>query len=396
MGELYFDSNSTTRVHPEVVRVMNDVMLKDYGNPSSLHALGDRASKILESARLNVSKAIGAKYDEIYFTSGATESNNLAIIGLASAFPEKRRILISSIEHPSIREVCKHLKSKDYEIVEIPVDKDGFVNLKFIENNLNKNTLIVSVIHGQNIFGTLQNLKKIGDICKAKKVLFHTDASQSFGKTKILVHDWNLDMLSASAHKISGPKGVGVLYIDNKLKINPLFYGGGQERGLRSGTENVPGIAGLDKAVQIAIKEDWKKISKMRDYLIENLAKMGAELIGSRNERVLNNIFVYFSGLDSERLLYDLSAKKIYISVGSACDSKKKLEDASLLALGLSKEKLNSVIRISLPVDVKKKDVDYFVEVLKRLMSKCLLKEHFEHPKVQTKLKNFLMNRFKS
>ena len=165
---------------------------------------------------------------------------------------------------------------------------------------------------------------------------------------------------------------------------------------MRSGTENVPGIAGLDKAVQIAIKEDWKKISKMRDYLIENLAKMGAELIGSRNERVLNNIFVYFSGLDSERLLYDLSAKKIYISVGSACDSKKKLEDASLLALGLSKEKLNSVIRISLPVDVKKKDVDYFVEVLKRLMSKCLLKEHFEHPKVQTKLKNFLMNRFKS
>lgn len=368
--ELYFDASSTTRVHPEVVKIMNDVMLKDYGNPSSLHALGDRASKILESARLNVSKVIGAKYGEIYFTSGATESNNLAIIGLACAFPQKKRILISSIEHPSVREVCKHLKSKDYEILEIPVDKDGFVNLEFIEKNIDKNTLVVSVIHGNNIFGTLQNLKKIGDICKAKKVLFHTDASQSFGKTKILVHDWNIDILSASAHKISGPKGVGVLYIDNKLKISPLFYGGGQERGLRSGTENVPGIAGFAKAVQIAINEDWTKTSEVRDYLINKLENLGATLHGSHEKRTPNNIFVSFQNINSEKLLYDLSENGIYVSIGSACDSKKNIEDTALNAIGLTSKEMKSSLRISILPETTKKDADYFVAVLKRLMNR--------------------------
>ena len=370
MKELYLDNSATTKVYPRVVKVMDRVMLADYGNPSSAHALGDKASKIVSSSRTKIANSLGAKKHEIFFTSGTTESNNWAISGLASANPTKKKIMISSIEHPSVREVCKSLKKLRYKIVEIPVNNEGFVDLKFIEENIDSNTLLVSIIHGNNIFGTVQNLKKIGDICRKNKVLFHTDAAQTFGKLKTLVHDWNIDLLSASGHKIGGPKGIGFLYIREGIKINPLIYGGGQEKGLRSGTENVAGIVGLDKALEITLKKNWTTVSNNRNYLIEKLESIGARLIGSQIDRVPNNIFVTLPNVNAERLLYDLSNKGVYVSVESACDSKKETEDHALQSIGLSSKEMKSSIRISLPAEVTKKDIDYFLRVLKNILDR--------------------------
>ncbi len=367
MKELYFDTSATTPVRMEVVREMNDAMLVDFGNPSSAHDLGNRALKLVDGARTKLARAIGARAHEIYFTSGTTESNNLAIQGLARAHPNKKKIIISSIEHPSIRETCGYLKNKGYKIVEIPVSKDGFIDLNFLENNIDKNTLIVSVIHANNIFGTLQNLKKIGDICRRKGTLFHTDCAQSFGKMKIVVHDWNIDLLSASAHKIGGPKGIGLIYVKDSVKLLPLIFGGGQENGLRSGTENVAGIVGFAKACELSLKNKWDKFAELRDVLIDNLIALGGKIYGAKgHDRLPNNIFVSFSGVDSETLMHRLSARGIYISTGSACDSKKAREDTALRAIGLSNQEMKSSIRISLPIDVMKKDIKYFVNILRK------------------------------
>ena len=370
MNELYFDTSATTCVYPEVVKVMNEIMLAEYGNASSLHALGDRSSKFLINSRANIARALGARTHEIFFTSGTTESNNWVFSGLAHNNSDKKKILISSIEHPSIRETANLFKNWGYTIVEIPINSEGFVDIDFIEREIDSSTLFVSVMHVNNIFGTIQNLKKIGDICKRNGVLFHTDCAQSFGKLKILAHDWNIDLLSASAHKISGPKGVGLLYVREGVKFSPLIYGGGQERGLGSGTENVPGIVGFAKAVEISLKEDWNKVSETRDYIIAELENLDCKLIGARENRLCNNIFVTFPGIDAERLLYQLSEKKIYVSTGSACDSKKQVEDTALKAIGLSAKDMKSSLRISLPVDVTRKDADYFLKVLKELIKR--------------------------
>ena len=370
MKSLYFDNSATTAVRPEVVKAMSKVMLVDYGNPSSAHALGDNAQKLMTSARTNLARAIGARVHEVYFTSGTTESNNWALQGLARVFPNKKKIIISAIEHPSVRETCVYLKSIGYKIVETPVDSYGFIDLVFLEKEIDNNTLLVSVIHANNIFGTLQNLKKIGDICKKKRVLFHTDCAQSFGKMKILVHDWNIDLLSASAHKIGGPKGVGLLYVREGVKIAPLILGGEQERGLRSGTENVPGIIGFAKACELSLKNDWTKVSEIRDYLIENLQEFGDKISGALGRyRLPNNIFVTFPKVNAEELMHKLSVRGIYVSQGSACDSKKEVEDYDLKAIGLSAKEMKSSLRISLPADVTKKDVEYFVKVLKSLIN---------------------------
>ncbi len=371
MKKLYFDNSATTPVRKEVVFEMNKAMLTDYGNPSSNHAVGDRASKLLLDSRTKIARAIGAKVHEIYFTSGTTESNNWVFSGLAHTNPSKKRILISSVEHPSIRETANLFKNWGYKIVEIPVSSEGFVDLDFIEKNIDSETLFVSVIHANNIFGTIQPLKKIGDICKSKNVLFHTDCAQSFGKMKMWVHDWNIDLLSASAHKIGGPKGVGLLYVRDGVKFSPLILGGGQEKGLRSGTENVPGIVGFAKACDLSLKENWTKVSEVRDYLITGLEKIGGKIIGvSGRDRIANNVFVSFTEVNGEDLMYKLSNEGVYVSTGSACDSKKEKEDSSLLAIGLNKEQIKKSIRISLPFNVSKKDVDYFLKVLRKFVKR--------------------------
>ena len=368
MKSLYFDNSATTPVYPEVVKVMSKVMLEDYGNPSSNHAVGDTVSKLLIDSRTKLARALGAKVHEVYFTSGTTESNNWIFSGLAHT-NTKKKILISSIEHPSISETAKLFKNWGYNIVEIPVSTEGLIDLAFLEKSIDSETLFVSVMHANNIFGTIQNLKKIGDICKRKGVLFHTDCAQSFGKMKLLVHDWNIDLLSASAHKIGGPKGVGLLYVRDGVKIAPLLHGGGQEKGLRSGTENVPGIVGFAKATELSLKENWNRVSEVRDYLISKLEILGGKTVGASGiDRLANNIFITFPKMNSEEMLYKLSEKRIYVSIGSACDSKKDKEDSALKAIGLTSTEMKSSLRISLPFDVSKKDVDYFLKVLKNLI----------------------------
>ena len=369
MKKLYFDNSATTSVYPEVVKSMNKVMLEDYGNPSSNHAVGDRASKLMLDSRTKLARALGARVHEVYFTSGTTESNNWIFSGLAHVNSNKKKIFISSIEHPSISETAKLFKNWGYNIIEIPVSTEGFIDLAFLEKSIDSETLFVSVMHANNIFGTIQNLKKIGDICKRKNVLFHTDCAQSFGKMKLLVHDWNIDLISASAHKISGPKGVGLLYVRDGVKIAPLLHGGGQEKGLRSGTENVPGIVGFAKATELSLKENWTKVSEVRDYLISKLEILGGKIVGASGiDRLANNIFITFPKMNSEEMLYKLSEKRIYVSIGSACDSKKDKEDSALKAIGLTSTEMKSSLRISLPFDVSKKDVDYFLKVLKNLI----------------------------
>ncbi len=357
MEEIYLDNSATTKVDSKVVKVMKKVLLENYGNPSSLHSLGEKSRKAIDKSRKNLSREIGAKPQEIIFTSGGTESNNLAIQGLAKANPQKKKIIISSIEHPSITETCEFMKSEGYEIVEIPVNREGILNIEELENSIDKNTLLVSVIHVNNVFGTIQDLKNLGKICKMKKVYFHTDAIQSFGKLKIDVEDMNVDLLSASGHKIGGPKGTGFLYLKEGIKIKPFIFGGGQEKNIRSGTENVPGIVGFSNALKLKKTKDSLKISKLQKNLIDELEKLGGKINGSKEKRIYNNIHVNFKGVSSERLVYFLSERKIYASIGSACDRKKRNEDNLLKNIGMNKKEIESSIRFTLDSQTNKKDI---------------------------------------
>ena len=368
MKEIYLDNSATTRINPVVVKSMEEVFLRTYGNPSSLHKLGEESLNSINIARKKFAKEIGAKSHEIVFTSCGTESNNLAIQGLARANPTKRKIIISSIEHPSITETCKFMKSQSYEIVEIPVDKEGILDTLLLEKEIDKDTLLVSLIHVNNLFGTIQDLKKIGKICKKKKVYFHTDAVQGFGKINLNVRDMNIDLLSASAHKIGGPKGIGFLYFREEIKIDPLIFGGGQERNLRSGTENVSGIIGFAKALELERKVDKKKIKNIRDEFIELLETLGGKINGSKEKRSFDNIHVSFEKISSEKLVYHLSEKKIYASVGSACDTKKKTERKILKSIEMDEKSINGSIRFTLSDKTNKRDVRKVIKEIKNFL----------------------------
>jgi len=374
MRKLYLDEAATTSVYPEVVKLMEKFYLKEYGNPSSLHALGERAMKAIIEAKKAIAKEINCSPGEVIFTSGATEANNLAILGLARTNKNKRKIIISAIEHPSINEAVDYKRKEGYEVLNIPVDGSGLILLDELEKAIDDNILLVSIIHGNNIIGTIQDIEKIGQLCRRKKVVFHTDATQTFGKEKIDVKKMNISLLSASAHKIHGPKGIGFLYVRDGVKIEPLIYGGGQEKGIRSGTENVPAIVGFSKALELYRKENKKnrnKIRKMRDSLMIELEKIGGRINGSREKgkRLDNNIHVSFDkDVDNETLVYRLSGKGIYVSAGSACDSKKEKEDHVLKAIGLSDERIRGSIRITIGNDVSEGDVERVVREISRIV----------------------------
>jgi len=370
MNEIYLDNASTTRVKPKVVKVMRKVLLENYGNPSSQHRMGEESLKLIHGSRKKFAKELGAKPQEIFFTSGGTESNNLAIQGLARANLKKRKIIISSIEHPSIIETCKFMKSQGYEIVEIPVDSKGLLNIEKLKNEINRDTLVVSIIHVNNVFGTIQNLREIGKICKQKKVYFHTDAVQSFGKLRMNVKNLNLDLLSASGHKIGGPKGIGILYIRDGTNIEPILFGGGQEKNIRNGTENSSGIMGFEKSLELINKINKGKILKLRNKFIENLEKLGGIINGSKEKRIFNNVHVSFRRINSERLVHYLSENRIYSSVGSACDSKKKLENKILKNIGLNKELIGGSIRFSLNENITKRDIEKVTNKIKKFLRK--------------------------
>lgn len=331
---------------------------KRYGNPSSQHELGEQALEAINEARKKIAKEINAQPEEIYFTSGATESNNLALQGIAA-----KKILVSAIEHPSVYETAHALKKETI----VPVNRGGLVELEFIKKNTNTQTL-VSIMHVNNVFGTIQDIEKIGQLCNDNNAIFHTDAAQSFGKLNINVKKMNIDLLSASAHKIGGPKGAGILYVRKGTRISPLFYGGGQERNLRSGTENVPAIVGFSKALDLIKKINTKKIEKTRNKFFTELEKIGGKINGDKKQRIYNNVHVSFPKIDSETLVQFLSRKKIYVSSGSACESKKENSDYVLQAIGIERKNRKTSLRITLDEKISEKNIEFVIEEIKNAL----------------------------
>jgi len=347
MKQLYLDNAATTKVEESVARAVNNIFLKDYGNASSIHMFGKKARELLEKAREDIAKYINAEKEEIVFTSGGTESNNLAILGVAKASPSKKHIITSVIEHPAIIEVCKELERSGYKIDYLSVNEDGIVNLEELKRKITKATLLVSIMHVNNEIGVIQPIEEIGKICREKNVLFHSDCVQSFGKIRIDVRKMNLDMLSVSGHKINAPKGIGFLYVKKGVGLKPLFFGGGQEKGIRSGTENTAGIIGLSEAIKI--KRNEKQVRKMRDVLLDKLLEIPkSRLNGSKDKRIYNNINVSFYGIEGEGLALLLNKKGICVSTGSACSSHKLEESPVLKAINVPTLYIHGSIRISL------------------------------------------------
>jgi len=369
---LYFDNAATTPVDEKVVKAMLPYFSEKFGNASSAHSKGRDAKEALESSRKTIAKAINAKTSEIIFTSGGTESNNLALKGLFFANKEKNHLITTKIEHDCILNSCKWLETQGAKITYLEVDSEGFVKLDELEKAITSKTLVVSVIHGNNEIGTIQDLKKIGEICKKNKVLFHTDACQSFTKTELDVNKMNLDLVTLNAHKIHGPKGVGALYIRDGTNIIPLAHGGGHERKLRSGTENIPGIVGFAESVKIASEKEIRNMAKIRDKIIEGILKIeNTKLNGAKGEkRLANNINVSFMNIEGEAIGGYLEDYGIQTSTGSACNSHSLEPSHVLKSIGLSPIESNSSIRITINKYTTEEDANYFSDCLNKVVRK--------------------------
>lgn len=346
-----------------------------WGNTMSLHSFGQEAKFALDNSRAILANLIKAEPNEIIFTSSATESNNLALKGVAFANKLKgNHIIISSIEHPCIIESAKWLESQGFKITKLLVDKYGLVNPKDVKKSITKGTILVSVMHASNEIGTIEPIKEIGKICKEAGVLFHTDASQTFGKILIDVKKMNIDLLTASAHKMYGPKGVAFLYIKKGIKVEPILHGGGQENGQRSSTLNIPAIVGFAKATEICKKQmdqENRKINKLRDKIIKRILKIkGAKLNGHPKKRLPNNINISFPYIEGESLVIHLDMYGIACSTGSACSSMKLEPSYVLLAIGLKPEEAHGSLRISLGRFTTEKEINYFLKVLPGIVKK--------------------------
>ena len=372
MKQIYLDNAATTKMDGKVVAAMLPYFEEKYGNASSQHSIGQDAKNALDKARRVIARAISARSDEIIFTSGGTESNNFALKGLFfENYPEKNHIITTKIEHDCILNTCKWLEKKGAKVTYLDVNKEGFVNPKDIEEAITSKTFLVTIIHANNEIGTIQDLEKIGEICKQKNVLFHTDACQSFTKIPINIKRQNLSLVTLNAHKIHGPKGVGILYIKRGTKISPLAHGGGHEQELRSGTENISGIVGFAKAVEIAKSKDVKKMEMLRDRLISGLLEIqNVTLNGPRKNRLCNNVNVSFNNIEGEAVGGYLENAGIYTSTGSACMSHSLETSHVLKALGLPPLKSNSSLRISLSKFTTESDIDYVLDKILKVVSK--------------------------
>lgn len=371
MKTIYLDNAATTRVDDKVLKEMTPYFTEKYANASSVHSFGQEAKHAMDKARKIIAKAINANSREIIFTSGGTESNNFALKGLFFSSPEKNHIITTKIEHDCVLNTCKWLEKKGANVTYLNVDKEGFIDLNELKKTINEKTLMVSVIHGNNEIGTIQDLESIGKICKEKGILFHTDACQSFTKIPIDVKKMNLDLVTMNSHKIHGPKGVGALYIREGISITPLFHGGGHERKYRSGTENVSGIVGFAKAVDVADKKDVRKMEELRDYFIDGLLKIdNVNLNGPKKNRLCNNINISFNNIEGESIGGYLENLGIYTSTGSACASHSLESSHVLKALGLGPLQSNSSIRISISKYTTKEEVDYALEKIPKIVDK--------------------------
>lgn len=374
--ECYLDNAATTCCRKEVVEIMNQVMLCDYGNPSSLHKKGMDAEAYIKQGKEQIAKVLKVKEKELYFTSGGTEADNLAIIGGALANKRNGNHLITSaIEHPAVLEAMDYLKEQGFEITYLPVNKMGRIESSQLKQALREDTILVSIMHTNNEIGSIQPIAELGEIIKEynPSILFHVDAVQGFGKSKIYPKKMNIDLLSVSGHKIHGPKGSGFLYISEKTKVKPLLFGGGQQLGIRPGTENVPAIAGLMVAVT-QIYQDMDTCLNNLCYLKERLATGLLEIeqvflngYDPQNDAV-HILSVSILGIRSEVLLHALEERGIYVSSGSACASNKPAHSKTLKALGLPKDLLESTLRFSFSVFTKQEDIDYTLQVMKELV----------------------------
>lgn len=375
MGKvIYLDNAATTQVYPEVLDAMTPYFTEYYGNPSSVYSFAKRTNKAVIKARETLADLIHAKPEEIYFTSGGSESDNWALKATAEAYCDKgKHIITTKIEHHAILHTCEYLKKRGYEITYLDVDEYGTVRLDELEQAIRPDTVLISVMTANNEIGTIQPIKKIGQIAKQHGVLFHTDAVQAFGHIEIDVDKLNIDMLSASAHKINGPKGIGLMYIRKGVKIRSFIHGGAQERSRRAGTHNVPGIVGFAKAAELAEKSLSDRIvyeTKLRDYLIDRV--LGeipySRLNGERERRLPNNANFCFRYIEGEALLILLDQKGICASSGSACTSGSLDPSHVLLAIGLPHEIAHGSLRITLSEKTTKDEIDYTVDELKKIV----------------------------
>lgn len=375
--EVYLDNSATTRVFPQVAELMTKIMCEDYGNPSSLHMKGIQAEQYLRYATQTFARLLKVNEKELFFTSGGTESDNLALVGCAMANRRRGNHLITTqIEHPAILQTMHYLENQGFQVTYLPVTVDGRVRVQDLENAMTPNTILVSVMHTNNEIGSVQPIAELAATVKRRNrnTLFHVDAVQGFGKAVILPKRMGIDLLSVSSHKIHGPKGVGLLYVDEKVKIQPILFGGGQQQNMRSGTENVPGIAGMAKAAEMLYSqfdEDISYLHQLKKRFIEGVSQIENVQVNGLPEgdpygeqTAPHIVSVSFRGVRSEVLLHTLEEKEIYVSAGSACSAHKPQPSATLKAVGVEKGLLESTIRFSFSVYTTVEEIDYTLQIL--------------------------------
>ena len=376
MDTIYLDNNATTKTDEEVVKAMMPYLLENYGNPSSIYKIGRENRKAIEEARETVAQILNCEPNEIYFTSGGSESDNMAIRGIAYSYIKKgNHIITSKIEHPAVLETCKQLEKEGFEATYIGVNENGIIDLEELKKAIKPTTTLITIMYANNEIGTLQPIKEIGEIAKENKIIFHTDAVQAVGNIKIDVKELNIDSLSLSGHKFYGPKGIGALYVKKGVQFSKLINGGHQERNKRAGTENVAGIVGLAKAMELAysnLEEHNKKIKELRDYYVNQVKEKipYIKINGDMEKRLPGNSNISFRFIEGESLLLNLDLKGICASSGSACTSGSLDPSHVLLAIGLPHEIAHGSLRISIGKYNTKEEIDYVVENLVEIVGR--------------------------
>ena len=368
---LYLDNAATTKVREEVLKEMLPFFNINFGNPSSIYSIGRLSKKKIEEAREKIAKVINAQPKEIYFTGCGSESDNIAIKGIAYANKEngKNHIITSKIEHPAVLNTCKALEKEGFKVTYLNVDNEGIVNLGELKNSINEKTILISIMYANNEIGVVQQIEEIGLLAKEHNVYFHTDGVQAVGSEKIDVNKMNIDLLSMSAHKFYGPKGIGALYVKSEIEFKKLQDGGHQEKDKRAGTENVAGIVGMGKAIELAyenLEKNNNKILELREYCISQIEEKipNIKINGHRSKRLVGNINISFENINGGELLLKLDEKGICASAGSACSSGESKPSHVLLAIGLPKNMLDGALRITLGKDNTKEEIDFFVKSL--------------------------------
>ncbi len=370
--EVYLDNSATTRCFDKAAALMTRIMCEDYGNPSSLHRKGVEAEKYIRYAKDVIADNLKVNQKEIFFTSGGTESDNLALMGCARANCRSGRHLITTqIEHPAVLQTMKHLEEEGFRVTYLPVNQKGCIRLEDLGRAITGETILVSIMHTNNEVGSMQPVAKAGALIKGinPRILFHVDAVQGYGKCRIYPKRMKIDLLSASGHKIHGPKGTGFLYVDEKVKIKPIVFGGGQQNGIRSGTENVPGIAGLAKAIEIIygdLDREVENLYRLKRAFVSGVQKIDDVIVNGHSDETgaPHIVSVSFKGVRSEVILHALEDKGVYVSAGSACSARKPQPSATLRAMGIEPQLLGSTIRFSFSVFTTMEEINYTLEML--------------------------------